>query len=402
MVIPAIVLSLAMLGTIPLVSGENYPEMGVRVDTIADNLRVPWGMDFAPDGRIFFTEREGSVSVIEDGQVTQIMSLGVGGGEGGMLGIALDPEFGDNGYVYLYYTYGDIFGIKNRIAKYYESDGALTGERVLVDGIPGAPYHDGGRIKFGPDGMLYATTGDAVEPDLSQDTDSLAGKILRLNPDGTIPDDNPFGSEVYSTGHRNPQGIAWDAAGNMVATEHGPSGWLGTGHDEINLIVPGANYGWPHVIGDESRDGATGPLLHSGDDVWAPSGSTFYYGKEMPMFDGTYLSSALRGEHIGITEFDDNLAATSHAKIFQGEFGRIRDVASGPDGLYFMTSNQDGRGSPGLHDDRILRISPLYDYDGAPSWVQNIPKWYIKGDISEQDSVNAHAHLLEMGIIYGN
>ena len=203
---------------------ESFPEIGVKVDVIADNLKVPWGIDFASDGRIFFTERPGTVNVIEDGQVNQIMSLGVGGGEGGMLGIVLDPEFEKNHYVYVYYTYNELLGIKNRLVQYVESDNTLTDEKILLEGIPGAPYHDGGRIKFGPDGMLYVTTGDAVEPELSQNLNSVAGKILRINSDGTIPEDNPFDSAIYSIGHRNPQGIAWDKSGNLVATEHGPSG----------------------------------------------------------------------------------------------------------------------------------------------------------------------------------
>lgn len=381
---------------------ESYPELGVRVDVIADNLKVPWGIDFAPDRRIFFTERTGTVNVIEDGQASQIMSLGVGGGEGGMLGIALDPNFDENHYVYLYYTYNELLGTKNRLVRYVESDNTLTDEKVLLEGIPGASYHDGGRIKFGPDGMLYATTGDAGNPELSQDVDSVAGKILRINSDGTIPEDNPFGSAVYSIGHRNPQGIAWDESGNLVATEHGPSGWRGVAHDEINLIQKGANYGWPDVIGDETKEGLTNPVLHSGDDTWAPSGAAFYYGDDMPMFSGKYFVAALRGEHIHAVEFDENFDVSSHSKLFSGEFGRIRNVANGPDGLYFMTSNQDGRGNPNLHDDKILRISSLYDYENSPSWIQNIAKWHAEGLISKQEAANAHSYLVERGTISEN
>ncbi|KEQ56235.1 quinoprotein glucose dehydrogenase [Marine Group I thaumarchaeote SCGC AAA799-E16] len=388
----------AMVGT---VYAQEFPELGVKVDVVADNLKVPWAIDFASDGRMFFTERVGNVNVIENGEVNQIMSLGVGGGEGGMLGIALDPNFDENHYIYIYYTYNEFLGIKNRLVQYSESNNVLTEEKVLIEGIPGAPYHDGGRIKFGPDGMLYVTTGDAVQPDLSQDLNSVAGKILRINSDGSIPDGNPFDSAVYSIGHRNPQGIAWDESGNLVATEHGPSGWRGVAHDEINLIVPGANYGWPDVIGDEVMKGATNPILHSGDDTWAPSGSTFYYGDEMPMFDGKYFAAALKGEHIHIIEFDENFRVPFHGELFSGEFGRIRDVTSGPDGLYFMTSNQDGRGNPNLYDDKILRISPLYDYKSNP-WIQNISEWHIEGLISKQESLEAHFYLEERGIISQN
>ena len=385
-----------MIGT---VYAQEFPELGVKIDVVADNLKVPWAIDFASDGRMFFTERVGNVNVIQDGEVNQIMSLGVGGGEGGMLGIALDPNFDENHYIYVYYTYNELLGIKNRLVQYSESNNVLTEEKVLIEGIPGGPFHDGGRIKFGPDGMLYITTGDAVEPDLSQNIDSVAGKILRINSDGTIPEDNPFGSAVYSIGHRNPQGIAWDDSGNLVATEHGPSGWRGVAHDEINLIVSGANYGWPDVIGDEVIDGATNPILHSGDDTWAPSGSTFYYGEEIPMFDGKYFSSALRGQHIHIIEFDEDFNVPFHGELFSGEFGRIRDVTTGPDGLYFMTSNQDGRGNPNLYDDKILRISPLYNYEDSQVWVQNISKWNIEGLISKQESLDAHSYIIEKGII---
>ncbi|QDI89675.1 PQQ-dependent sugar dehydrogenase [Candidatus Nitrosopumilus sp. SW] len=388
-----------MVGT---VYAQEYPELGVKVDVIADNLKVPWSIDFAPDGKLFFTERVGKLSVIDDDSIVEILNLGVGGGEGGMLGIALDPNFDENHYIYVYYTYNELLGIKNRLVQYSESDNVLTEEKVLIEGIPGAPYHDGGRIKFGPDGMLYVTTGDAVQPDLSQDLNSVAGKILRINSDGSIPNNNPFGSAVYSIGHRNPQGIAWDELGNLVATEHGPSGWRGVGHDEINLIVPGANYGWPDVIGDEVIDSATNPILHSGDDTWAPSGSTFYYGKEMPMFDGKYFVAALRGQHIHMVEFDESFGVLFHGKLFSGEFGRIRDVVNGPDGLYFMTSNQDGRGNPNLYDDKILRVSPLYNYENSSSWIQIISEWYIEGLISKQESVNAHKYLVERGIISQN
>ncbi|MDX1596561.1 MAG: PQQ-dependent sugar dehydrogenase, partial [Nitrosopumilaceae archaeon] len=185
---------------------QEYPEYGVKVETIATNLTIPWDIDWAPDGRIFFSERNGNLRVIEDGKLLPpVLSLDVGNGEGGMLGVVLDPSFEQNHYIYIYYTYDEFLSTKNKLVRFVESNNVLTEDKVLLEGIPGASYHDGGRIDFGPDGKLYVTTGDAGNPDLSQDLSSLAGKILRINSDGTIPDDNPFeNSPVYSYGHRNP------------------------------------------------------------------------------------------------------------------------------------------------------------------------------------------------------
>ncbi len=222
-----------------------------QVETVAEGLDTPWDLAFAPDGRIFFTERPGRLRVIEGGRlrpepVATIPEV-VERGEGGLLGLALDPDFAGNGHLYLYHTYsGSDGGLRNRVVRYTLADRAgargLTEPRVILDDIPAAAIHNGGRIAFGPDGKLYVTTGDAAAPALAQDRDSLAGKILRLNPDGSVPDDNPFpGSPVYSYGHRNPQGLAWQpGTGQLYATEHGPSA-----HDEVNLIAPGDNYGWP-------------------------------------------------------------------------------------------------------------------------------------------------------------
>ena len=219
-----IIFALVLLFSIPVVFAQDYPEYGVRVKTIADNLSIPWSIDFAPDGRIFFTERTGELRVIQDGQLLpSILSLNVAGGEGGLLGVALDPNFDQNHYVYLYYTYNEFFETKNKVVRYVESKNSLVEDMVLVEPFAGASYHDGGRLKFGLDDKLYITTGDAGMSDISQDKNSVVGKILRINPDGTIPDDNPFGDMIYSIGHRNPQGIDWDNNSRLIATEHGPS-----------------------------------------------------------------------------------------------------------------------------------------------------------------------------------
>ena len=359
-------LSLIVLSLIPISFAQEYPELGVKVEVVADNLTVPWSIDWVSDKTILFTERNGRLRIIQDGELLEkpLLSLGVGGVEGGMLGVAVDPDHSENHFVYLYYTYNELLSTSNKLVRYQLTDGTLTEDKILIDGIPGGPFHDGGRIQFGPDEKLYVTTGDAGNPDLSQDLDSLGGKILRINSDGTIPDDNPWeSSSVYSIGHRNPQGIDWDSAGNLIATEHGPSGWRGSGHDEINLIIPGANYGWPDIIGDEEATGMENPILHTGEDAWAPSGAEFYDGDKIAQWSEKYFVATLRGSHLHMIKFDiQDGSVISHEKLFQDEFGRIRDVQTGPDGfLYILTSNQDGRGIPKANDDKILRIIPTDD-----------------------------------------
>ena len=349
------------------VFAQEYPELGVKIETVAEKLTIPWSIDWAPDGTIFFTERNGNLRIIApDGNLQEepLLSLGVAGVEGGMLGIAVDPKYKDNNYIYLYYTYNEFISTSNKVVRYQVNleDKTITEDKVLLDRIPGGPFHDGGRIKFGPDGKLYITTGDAGNPALSQDLDSPAGKILRINSDGSIPEDNPFeDSIVYSFGHRNPQGIDWDSEGNLIATEHGPSGLMGVAHDEFNLIIPKGNYGWPDIIGDETQEGLLNPILHSGDDTWAPSGGAFYKNDKIPQWSGKYFVATLRGSHLHMIDFDlENKKVIDHEKLFENEFGRLRDVATGPDGfLYVLTSNQDGRGNPVSNDDRILRITPI-------------------------------------------
>ena len=358
-----ILFSLILLSIIPTAFADDYPELGVKVETVAKNLTIPWSIDWLPDGTALFTERNGNLRIIQEGelQTEPLLSLSVGGVEGGLLGIAVDQNYSENNYIYLYYNYNEFLSTINKVVRYQFTNGVLSEDKVLIDGIPGGPFHDGGRIQFGPDDKLYITTGDAGDPNLSQNIDSVAGKILRINSDGTIPEDNPWkDNPAYSIGHRNPQGIDWDESGNLVATEHGPSGWRGSAHDEVNLIIPGKNYGWPDVIGDEVLEGAINPILHTGDDTWAPSGAEFYDGDKIPDWTGKYFVAALRGSHLHMIDFDlDNNMVISHEKLFQDDFGRLRDVQTGPDGyLYILTSNQDGRGFPDVNDDRILRIVP--------------------------------------------
>ncbi|AIF82628.1 glucose/sorbosone dehydrogenase [Candidatus Nitrososphaera evergladensis SR1] len=355
-------------------------ESRLKVETVASNLHIPWSIAFASDGRIFFTERAGNVQVIEaNGTLAKQPVAKIGAvaaiGEGGLLGLALDPDFEKNHFVYLYYTYSTIpfFGSANRVSKFTEKDNALVNEQILLDKIPAASNHDGGRIKFGPDGKLYVATGDAANGSSSQDLGSLAGKILRINSDGTIPADNPFSnSPVYSYGHRNPQGFDWDpSTGKLVEAEHGPSGEKGLfAHDEVNVIEPGKNYGWPNVIGKANDTRYVDPVLETGNVTWAPSGASFYHGDKIPEWKNKFLVATLRGQHLEVMQLDtsaeNNKEAASSSSvvisseaIFQNMYGRLRDVQEGPDGyVYVLTSNTDGRGSPAVDDDKILRISP--------------------------------------------
>ena len=327
----------------------------VKVETVVDNLKIPWELVFAPDGRIFFTERDGKLWVIEDESLELVATFPTSNTlEGGLLGLALDPEFEKNNFLYLYQTY---FGFElhhNKVVRYTVSNNQLTDEQILIDKIPGALWHDGGRIKFGPDEKIYITTGDATNANLSQKIDSLAGKILRINADGTIPVDNPFeSSPVFSYGHRNSQGIDWTENGILVSSEHGPSGEKGYAHDEINVIEPGKNYGWPVIVGDSNNPEYTNPILHSGDVTWAPSGLLYYDSDKIPEWKGKFLVAALRGQHVMVLDLDlENNMVNSVEKIFQDKYGRIRDLVQSPDGdVFILTSNGD--------NDKILRVTTL-------------------------------------------
>ncbi|QDH20491.1 PQQ-dependent sugar dehydrogenase [Saccharibacillus brassicae] len=318
-----------------------------ETEIAAERLETPWEIQFAGD-TVYMTLRGGSIAKVSGGrQTVQPVSLDPGvleAGEGGMLGFALAPDFAESRAAYVYHTYGEGDGIRNRVIRIEEepSGSGWTETAVLLDGIPGARVHDGGRIAFGPDGMLYVTTGDAQDESSAQDTGSVAGKILRMTPEGGVPGDNPIAdSYVYSYGHRNSQGIDWLADGTMYASEHGPSGNPG-GHDEMNEIVPGANYGWPDVLGDESGEGLTPPLYHTGEEAIAPSGIA-----ATP--DGKVLVANLRGE--SLTSFDPETGEM--ADVLSG-VGRIRDVAVHDGQVYVLTNNTDGRGSPAEGDDKLL------------------------------------------------
>ena len=325
----------------------------LNVDVIVDGLNNPWEIVFGPDGEIFFSERDGRVWKIEEfGEAKVIQTFPKSGAvEGGTLGLALHPEFEKNKKIYVYQTNLELEFFQNKVFSFTVEGNMLTDKQIIIDEIPGAPWHDGGRIAFGPDGKLYITTGDAINPGWSQDLSSLAGKILRINPDGTIPDDNPFDSSpIFSYGHRNPQGIAWSSDGLLVSSEHGPSGEMGYGHDEINVIVKGKNYGWPKVVGDSSDVSFVNPIIHSGEQTWAPSGMVFFDSEKIPSLDGKFLVGALRGQHLMVVDIAEDGSLNSSEKMFEGDFGRIRTAQIGPDGvLYLLTANGN--------NDKIIRIS---------------------------------------------
>lgn len=311
---------------------------------IAENLEIPWAVAFLSDGRLLVTERPGRVRIVEKNgelKLAATISSVKHIGEGGLLGVAVHPDFSTNKLVYLYYTFsGSGNNTLNRVARYKLETGQLTGEQIIVDNIPGASNHNGGRIKFGPDKFLYITTGDAQNPSQSQNKNSLAGKILRVTDEGKPVSGNPFGNLAYSYGHRNPQGLAWDG-NNLWATEHGPST-----KDEVNLIEAGKNYGWPEIEGDESAAGMEKPVINSGSDTWAPAGAAFYQGS---VFFGGLRGSALF----------EKTANNQLKEHFKNEFGRIREVVLGPDDfLYITTSNLDGRGLVKAGDDKIIKIDP--------------------------------------------
>ncbi len=320
------------------------------VKELATNLSVPWAIDFLPGGDLIFTQRDGQVSILDkNNTVKNLSTINVNAiGESGLLGIAVDPDFNDNNYIYVYYTYSSSGeNTLNKVSRFTLTNNQLTNEKVLVDNISGASNHDGGRIKFGPDGYLYVTTGDAQVPSRAQDKGSISGKILRVTKEGAAAPGNPFNSRIYSYGHRNPQGIAWDDDGNLWATEHGRSG-LQSGLDELNQIRAGANYGWPTIEGDKTQSSMETAVINSGaNSTWAPAGLAFVNGK--------FYFGGLRGTAL----YEYNPETHELKEHFKNQFGRIRDVVLGPNNLlYITTSNKDGRGTPGANDDKIIQINP--------------------------------------------
>lgn len=319
-------------------------------EVLAQELHVPWVMTFDED-IVYISEREGNIVKVDGNKMTRQavhLNKGVHGiGEGGFLGFLLAPDFAKSKLAYAYHTYEEKGRILNRVVLLKQNGEQWDEVRALLEGIPGAANHDGGRMAFGPDNMLYVTTGDAQQRELAQDRNSLAGKILRMTPEGKVPKDNPFpGSHVYSYGHRNPQGLVWNHEGVMFNTEHGPSGDPG-GHDEINIIKAGGNYGWPTIYGDDEHEGMITPIYHSGEKAIAPSGATIDESNRILI--ATLMGGAL---------YRYDPATREMAVLFEGE-GRLRDVKIKDGRIYVITNNTDGRGIPSKTDDRLLLLKPI-------------------------------------------
>ena len=340
-----------------------------RVEAVATGLEVPWGFAFLPNKNLLFTERPGRVRIIGNGvlrpEPVYVVPDVEPSSESGLMDISIHPNFKTNGFIYLAYAYNKD-GKRVKIVRYKFDGNKFTEPKTIVDDIPSSPNHAGTRARFGPDGKLYVTTGDSTDWNLAQDNNSLAGKTLRVNDDGTVPNDNPFVGkagyrpEIFSTGHRNPQGLAWQpGSGLMFETEHGPSGFEGRGGgaDEVNIVERGKNYGWPTIYGTRTQPGLESPLLEY-SPACAPASGMFYNADAFPAFKGNFFFGCLRGTRI-IRVVLDGRKVVSQENLLSETYGRIREVAEGPDGfIYFSTSNRDGRGSPAKDDDRILRLVP--------------------------------------------
>ncbi|HYN10752.1 MAG TPA: PQQ-dependent sugar dehydrogenase [Vicinamibacterales bacterium] len=369
-----------IVGELPASPPEQYlPQPpGVSVETWQSGLEAIWSLQFAPDGRLFLTEKFGRVRVVSrTGQLHPAPWIAIDvmneGGEGGLMGLALDPRFPREPWVYLMYTGYKQGRPVNRVVRFRETDGRGQSEQVLLDDLPGALNHNGGRLAFGPDGMLYVSAGDAYHPMSAQDLSSPAGAILRLTPEGRVPPDNPWpGNPIWAQGLRNPNGLAFrPRTGTLFAGDHGPTSEWGPppirDRDELNLIEKGVNYGWPLVVGAARQPGLRDPLLS-----WIPStppgALVFYDASLLPQLKGDLLYSSLAGQALLRIRFQDAAnpnRITAIERWFNtgprgaSVYGRLRGMTVGPDGaVYVGTSNRDGRGAPRAGDDRILRIRP--------------------------------------------
>lgn len=369
-----------VVGPAPQQISERFiPEPpGYRLESWIANLEAPWSLVFLPDGRALVSERPGRIRLIRDGKLVdapyanfEVASgadedlLGsflsvFANGEGGLMGLAVHPDFPRSPYVYAMQTYKGPEGVKNRIIRLRDEGDRGRFDRVIFDGLPGWTFHNGGRIAFGPDGMLYVATGETFKAELAQDLSSPAGKILRLTPEGGVPADNPFpNSPIYSYGHRNPQGLAWEPqSGALFASEHGPTGEFGlSAYDEINVIRAGGNYGWPRVVGAPGLARFVDPILVWTTRAVPPAGLVFYRGD---LFVAALGGGGLVRIKLAMNKAGYTVIGVEHwfaRGPDDAVLGRLRDVVEGPDGvLYILTSNRDGRGAPRPGDDHIYRL----------------------------------------------
>jgi len=369
------VLTLAMTAVLLLLAAETPPDsrtvktkdgVPLKVETVVTGLEVPWSIAFTSATRMLVTERPGRVRVVENGVLSAaplaVISDVESRGETGLMGLTLAPDYEKSRFLYVSYGYAVPGGIRVRVVRFHDDGMGLSQRKVIIEGLPAARFHAGCRLRFGPDGKLYVTTGDATTREIAQKLDSLGGKTLRLNPDGTIPADNPFpGSPVFSYGHRNSQGLDWQPGTNLqFQTEHGPSGFDGPGGgDEVNIVEAGKNYGWPVVHHKMSKEGMVSPLLEFTPAI-APSGASFITGAKHPGLRGDFLFACLIGERLMRVRLDpaNPRRVLDVEPLLVREYGRFREVQNGPDGaIYVATSNRDGRGSVRKGDDRVLRLT---------------------------------------------
>jgi glucose/arabinose dehydrogenase len=366
----AVIIALAYLWALAGVAPAeaiSSEEHDLRLVTVAVGLEHPWSLAFMPDGGMLVTERPGRLRVIRDGQLAPEPVAGLpeiaAGGQGGLMDVALDPDFADNGLIYLSYAAESLFQRGTEVARARLDEGQLVDLEIILEAGPKSRggRHFGSRLTFGPDGMLYVTAGERGDPDRAQDLDDLAGSVIRIATDGTVPPDNPFvgrdgaRAEIYSYGHRNPQGLAvHPETGALWSIEHGPRGG-----DELNLLSPGANYGWPVITYGESYagfpigEGTSKPGLEQPLRSWvpsiSPSGLAFYTGDAFPAWRGDLFLGALSGRALVRLELDGD-RVVHEERLLEDLGARIRDVRSGPDGfLYLLTDHPDGK---------LLRLEP--------------------------------------------
>lgn len=344
-------------------------DKGIRIEKVAENLYVPWSIVFLDESNLLFTERNGAIRQIQNGRLVDLPSYRFDDvstdSEEGLMGMALDPDYQSNNYLYVCLAYSSGSDMYDKVIRLTYKKNQIEEDKIILDKIPAAKFHAGCKLKFGPDKKLYITTGDATDKNIAQDRNSLGGKILRINSDGSIPSDNPFSkSPIYSYGHRNPQGLDWDElSGHLFATEHGPSLFDGpAGGDEINYVKKGENYGWPLVSHEKTKEGLVSPIAIFTPAI-APSAGIFYTGDLLTQFKNHFLVAMLKGEGILDVQLGkDRDSVASYEKIPEITYGRIREIVESPDGyIYFSTSNKDGRGKPADKDDAIYKISPQYD-----------------------------------------